>query len=479
MKWLWFVGPLVVLLVAWLVGLQPTAEERRLRRIVQRWLEEYLGPLRSPSSMRRTGKVKSRRVRQLPTIFRRVLDLVGGGVRMTDAVLVPKLAYVAVRLADLRTSFNHVTVLCRLSKAAPSLVCRPLPVVDGRPVENSGVAFKKHTDFTDLFLVEGDDEKAVRRWLRRSLRDALLELPEVWLRVEGDVMAVTLYGAVDEELLDELVGVADAFFAEHGAGGGQSLFPESVPEVEDEESEEPLLEPASAGLRLRAGAIDVGLYVVAAFLLAAMHGAFERFHPSVLFTSPDFQVSEPWQGGWTTKGFAAFLAAETFLTGLIVYQAYLGASRGQSIGKLLLGAKVERGDGKPTGFVRGVLLRTWILALIPLGVAAYMAHRSDGFGARSVIAHIVTMPTLVAAVAVVMVAAASLFASKERRALQDLLSGTRVVATEPFQLQPLQLGVTGADPEVTRRALRGGAIVILFVVANAIAYAMGLDFWIY
>ena len=50
--------------------------------------------------------------------------------------------------------------------------------------------------------------------------------------------------------------------------------------------------------------------------------------------------------------------------GLTVYQWYLIATRGQTIGKQLLKITIVKQDGSPVGFVDGVILRNWIMAAL-------------------------------------------------------------------------------------------------------------------
>jgi uncharacterized RDD family membrane protein YckC len=50
--------------------------------------------------------------------------------------------------------------------------------------------------------------------------------------------------------------------------------------------------------------------------------------------------------------------------GPTMISAWLIAKRGYSIGKRLLWIKVVRLDSSPVGFVRGVLLRSWIVAIL-------------------------------------------------------------------------------------------------------------------
>jgi uncharacterized RDD family membrane protein YckC len=484
MRWLWFVGPLFVLLILLWISIWPGREENRLRAEVTRWLDELLGPLWT-----KKGE-KGRRVRRIPDPFNALVDLVGGGTRITDAVLLPSLAYLAVRAGDNLRGSSHVTVVCKLGKPGPTFQCRPLPIVDGRLAENRGVVFKGDEIFREAFEVSGADSAAIIKWLTPELREALLELPEVWLRVERDVMALTLYGCPDADAIDELVGAADAVFAERGASSESLYGPEPAaakkPAKTDaevvskrgyrgkpEEAREKPAAIASAKLRLEAAAVDLGLYLVASALVAAMLGAFASFHPAVFFSSPDLTVDEPWMGGWTTKGFGAFTAAECLLIGLFSWQSYLGA-RGRSIGKLLFGARVVQLDGSAVDFQRGVVRRTWLLAALPLLSAAV---RARPFSARSFFLAIPHWTTAVAALLVLAVAVASALRDPERRGVHDRIAGTKVVDAEPFALPTVQLGMAGLDPVVLRRLLGIGAITVVYLAVNLIGWFSSKGLW--
>ena len=86
------------------------------------------------------------------------------------------------------------------------------------------MASPKDPEFAEQVLVEGSEEKPIRTWLRANIRDTLLEHPDVWLRVQGDTMAVTIYGALDADGLTRLLEVADSIFAEHGPEDAPSLL---------------------------------------------------------------------------------------------------------------------------------------------------------------------------------------------------------------------------------------------------------------
>ena len=188
MRWLWLVGPLVVLFVYLMLILFPSRTERRWREQVRRWIDEYLGPIQVGESHR------SRRVKRLPLPFEQAVDRAGGGARVTDVVLVSKLAYAAVRAADGYSGSEQQSVICRLKKAAPAMTVRPLVVIDDRAVENRGLDIGDES-FTDLFVVDGEDEDvdAISKWLADEVREAINDMPELWLRTEDKLLTLTLY----------------------------------------------------------------------------------------------------------------------------------------------------------------------------------------------------------------------------------------------------------------------------------------------
>ena len=47
-----------------------------------------------------------------------------------------------------------------------------------------------------------------------------------------------------------------------------------------------------------------------------------------------------------------------------IFQAYLVATTGKSLGKGWLNIPIVKVDGSPVGFVHGVLLRSWLVAII-------------------------------------------------------------------------------------------------------------------
>lgn len=69
------------------------------------------------------------------------------------------------------------------------------------------------------------------------------------------------------------------------------------------------------------------------------------------------------------------ILAAMLLPALLLYslQCYLVAKRGQSVAKVWLGIRVVRCDGRPAGFLHGVLLRTWLMgAMMALPVVGWL-----------------------------------------------------------------------------------------------------------
>jgi hypothetical protein len=238
MTWLWFFGPLVTGLVYVLTGLR----DKRRDAEVDRWQKQMSTP--------------PRRMTSLPGPLARALATTGGGEAIGYFELVPRLAYLAVMGADAMQGSDHQTVLAKLDEPSPTFTVRPLPIIEGDRVPNTGVQFKKDDDFMGLFLVERGLEgalpapasealdKEIRKWLSPPVREALLDLPESWLRVDGKtkVMAFTVYGPTSADRIQEVIAAADIVFAEYGADGGPSLLGDD----DEEEDEAPKAPKADA-----------------------------------------------------------------------------------------------------------------------------------------------------------------------------------------------------------------------------------------
>lgn len=233
MWWLWIVAPIAAGLIFVLTG----QVDKRALSAIEAW-RDALGARRAGKGKARSkaagakkkkGKdARPKRVGALPPPLAPVAELAGGGKLLGNYELVPKVAYAHFVQGDLAGSSDHQTVIVALEEPGPAFTARPLPFVDGKVAPNTGIQFKKHPEFMDAYVVEGSTAaaKAIGKWLIRPLRELLCESGEVWVRVEGKALALSIYGTVREEKIAALLEIADVFVAEHGAEGGPSLFGE-------------------------------------------------------------------------------------------------------------------------------------------------------------------------------------------------------------------------------------------------------------
>jgi hypothetical protein len=274
MWWMWIVGPFLVALIWLTTGWR----DRRREGEVERW-RRTMGP-KSASDKEAAGYRTTKKVGKpatgpgakvasaLPGSLQRLINEAGGGDALGHYELVPKLAYLSAMAANLVTGSDFHVVTGKLEESAPAFIVRPLPIIEGERIANTGIELKKDPEFMGLFQVDAvtaanvpppkpgskeaqaplsdaDSAKKIRSWLARPVRNALRDLPDAWLYVQGRAMALVLYGPADAEKLDALVTTADLIFAEYGDDGGPSLFGDD----EDDEMEEepaPLPPPPSA-----------------------------------------------------------------------------------------------------------------------------------------------------------------------------------------------------------------------------------------
>jgi hypothetical protein len=244
-NWKWLTTPAVLAALYYLTADRSGRRERE----VEAWRAA-----RVPAKGGAKGKpgAMAKKVAALPGDMAALVENVGGGASAGSFELAPKLAYLAVRNADAVSGSDHQTVVAKLDGPPISFTARPLPVVDGARAANTGIEFKKDPEFAEQFLVEGADPAAVKKWLLKPLREALLDLPDAWLTVRGRLMALTVFGPADAAQLEQLVIAADALFAEHGADGGPSLVGD---EPDDGEGDAEDAAPDS-GAKARADAKD-------------------------------------------------------------------------------------------------------------------------------------------------------------------------------------------------------------------------------
>lgn len=276
MPWLWFVAPLLAGLIFVLTG-QPDKRalveiEAFQRALVKR---RRLAPAKEPEAPKQPGNkdktayrelaevpkdkpkkkplkkakkdVAPKKLLALPPAMTRLMELVGGGRHVASYELLPKVAYATFVTGDLAGGSDHQTIVVELADKAPSFAARPRPVLDGAPVPDTGIQFSKDPEFGAAYIVEGNtaQAKVIGKWLTKTLRETLLDTPEVWLRAEGKLLTITIYGSIRADKIEKLLEVADVFVAEHGAMGGPSLFmeeeelraPKAV-EAEDDEDED-------------------------------------------------------------------------------------------------------------------------------------------------------------------------------------------------------------------------------------------------
>lgn len=235
--WLWIGGPILIAIVYFITSQLDSGKKKRLRE-AEIW-RQSITPENSPTkrdnkkgapyrpdpakSEPLTKRVGPPRVASIPASLHGALSAVGGGEAIAHYELVRGLAYLSLMQASATAGSDYQAVTAKLEERGPLLSVRPLPLVDGVRVINTGVQFKKDPEFMSLFLVEGLDAKAIGRWLSPPVRRALCDLPDAWLHVEGSLMTLTLFGSLQADQLDALVECADTIFAEHGEGGA-SLF---------------------------------------------------------------------------------------------------------------------------------------------------------------------------------------------------------------------------------------------------------------
>ncbi|MEP7120039.1 MAG: hypothetical protein ABJE95_03975 [Byssovorax sp.] len=267
MWWMWIVGPSLLVLIWLTTGFR----DRRREREVEAW-RLTMGPKvaveKEAAGYRTTKKIGkppvgpgAKIVNALPGPLQRVIDTAGGGHALGHYELVPKIAFLSSMTANLLTGSDLQAVTGKLEDSAPAFVVRPLPIIEGERIANTGIEFKKDPDFMGLFQVDADVQppmqikpgakaavalpteaeiaKKIRGWLSRPVREALRDLPDAWLYVQGRAMALVLYGPADASKLNALVTTADVIFAEYGEDGGPSLFEDD----EDDDSVAPAPAP--------------------------------------------------------------------------------------------------------------------------------------------------------------------------------------------------------------------------------------------
>src|SRR5262249_52126407 len=102
---------------------------------------------------------------------------------------------------------------------------------------------------------------------------------------------------------------------------------------------------------------------------------------------------------------------------LHILQWALIATRGQTLGKMMIKTRIVRMDGSSVGFVHGVVLRIWVITIPSWILVGLML---TGMDPRTL------LPASVAIGLIGLLDALFIF-GESRRCLHDLIAGTRVI----------------------------------------------------
>jgi len=144
----------------------------------------------------------------------------------------------------------------------------------------------------------------------------------------------------------------------------RQLAPEAInPYAAPAETSTPAGQPARPGTELATPSARLGAYIldVLTYLAAFVPGAVAGALLGLNFHFPNDDGS-PRDGA---SMFAAGLGGLTCLA-MYLYQCQLVATSGQSLGKRWSQIRIVLDNGEPPGFWRGVVLRSWLLALFRL-----------------------------------------------------------------------------------------------------------------
>lgn len=130
---------------------------------------------------------------------------------------------------------------------------------------------------------------------------------------------------------------------------------------------------APRSVRLAAALVD-GLVAVPLLLLVVVAGVSSLGLSIAALAGPLKQREWMSRAGTVLAGSAAwvvFAAAGLALGGLVLFQWYLLSTRGQTIGKWLLGIRIVDLEGAPSGFFSALVLRSWVFPGVMSAVVSF------------------------------------------------------------------------------------------------------------
>lgn len=197
---------------------------------------------------------------------------------------------------------------------------------------------------------------------------------------------------------------------------------------------------APRSVRLAAALVD-GLVAVPLLLVVVVAGV-SGLGLSIAALAGPFEQRE-WmsRAGTVLAGSAAwvvFAAAGLALGGLVLFQWYLLSTRGQTIGKWLLGIRIVDLEGAPSGFFSALVLRSWVFPGVMSAVVSFSSS---------------VLPF--AGVVFWLLDSLPLF-GEDRRCLHDYLAGTQVRWVRVIELRVGRLVVGGLGV-----ALVGGLVAVV------------------
>lgn len=197
---------------------------------------------------------------------------------------------------------------------------------------------------------------------------------------------------------------------------------------------------APRSVRLAAALVD-GLVAVPLLLVVAVAGVSSLGLSIAALAGPFEQREWMSRAGTVLAGSAAwvvFAAAGLALGGLVLFQWYLLSTRGQTIGKWLLGIRIVDLEGAPSGFFSALVLRSWVF---PGVMSAVVSFSSSVLPFAGVVFWLLDYLPLF---------------GEDRRCLHDYLAGTQVRWVRVIELRVGRLVVGGLGV-----ALVGGLVAVV------------------